>query len=213
MSDLANEEFNARRNEEFQALLEGVRSGSQEACRTLFNSYVEPLRRYVRRRFIRHLQSVASPWDVVLIAWEDAFSTIQKKNFESPEQFLKFILKVSLNKLAMLKRHYLDTQKRDLRRQEPLDERNERTARGIFSRDPDPATAALVQDEWNRLLATQPPLFRHALELRREGFTWEEIEEMTKIPAPLFRHRIRKFLHKELTSPSMKKAFFGLLWD
>jgi RNA polymerase sigma-70 factor (ECF subfamily) len=159
----------------FQALVQRVRAGDQEAARELVQRYEPAIRRAVRYRLAdsrmgRLLDSI----DICQSVLAGFFVRAAAGQFdiEQPEQLLKLLVTMARNKLAFQARAQ-QRQRRDCRRDEAGGLEDEL----IVGDEPTPSVHVAGQelfDEAQRLLSADE---RQLVELRKEGLEWGAIAE------------------------------------
>jgi RNA polymerase sigma factor (sigma-70 family) len=159
----------------FHDLMEQIATGSESAVETLISQYGGQLCRAVRRRLNRHLRPKYGTSDFVQAVWASFFcGRDQLGHFEHSGDFVAFLTTMAQNKVVDECRHRLKTQKRDIRREQPIctDASEEIPVR---SREPAPSQVAIRNEQWQRMLDGLPTRYRRILELRVTGETQENI--------------------------------------
>jgi RNA polymerase sigma factor (sigma-70 family) len=162
-------------NSGFHDLMEQIATGSESAVERLISQYGGQLCRAVRRRLNRRLRPKYGTSDFVQAVWASFFcGRAQLSRFEHSGDFVAFLTAMAQNKVVDECRHRLGTQKRDLRREQPIytDTSEEIPVR---SREPAPSQVAIRNEQWQRMLEGLPTQYRQILELRLAGETQEEI--------------------------------------
>ena len=161
-------------------LWDRVCAGSEEAARE-FVARLQPVLKYHIRRFLhqavrRFVDSSQLAQDALTELWQEA---ARGRVWERPEDLVGFGIRLAQHTTQKANRPY-ECRKRQgdlhanslegLKRHEPT------------SAAPDPLAVALAQDEWERLLRTASEThpqdaeeIRKILELRRDGWSYEEI--------------------------------------
>lgn len=164
--------------EDFRDLIERVRQGSDEAVRELVDKYGESLRRTIRRVLNRRLRSKFDTQDFVQWVWNSLFRVRDSMDrFDYPEQLAAYLVAMARNKVGIEVRRRLQTEKRDVRREIPLDTSLLGDQPGAVSPFPAPVDAAIARERWDRLLKGQPEHYRQILLLRLEGHTQRAIAD------------------------------------
>jgi len=108
---------------DFERLMEGVRSGSEEAAWELVATYGESLRRAVRRVLNGKLRSKFDSFDFVQLVWKSFFcATNAAQQCKSPEELVAFLSSMARNKVRMEIRKRLKSPGYDVGRERPLDD-------------------------------------------------------------------------------------------
>jgi RNA polymerase sigma-70 factor (ECF subfamily) len=114
--------------------------------------------------------------DFVQDVWASFFAQQgPQTSFESPEALIGFLSNMAYHKVIDAFRHNVQTKKRDVDRDRPLDKVvNTKDAR-LAARQPTPSQVAVAKEQWDQLLDQVPEHYRPILTLLREGDTREEI--------------------------------------
>ena len=182
---------------ELQKLLERVRSGDEEAARELLQHFEPHVRRVVRSRLPQTMRSRFDSMDFVQSVWGDFFPKLRGGDiaFDTPQQLAQFLTRVALGKVSKERRRQLQTDKRDWRREVPLD--REHNLIPVASSDPTPSQTAAAHDRLEAMLRGRPALHQKVLQMRSQGFTFAEIAAHTGIDERTAR-RIVHGIEKEL---------------
>lgn len=152
-------------------LVERLRDGDVAAGEQLIRAYEPYLRMIVRRRISAALRPKFDSIDIVQSIWADVFQRFGdgEWDFADANKLRAFLATVARNRFIDRSRHHLRGDKYiNSYDNEFLDEL------------PIAATNEIpVVDLWDRLLAVCPPGHRELLELKREGFSLEEIANKT----------------------------------
>jgi RNA polymerase sigma factor (sigma-70 family) len=161
---------------EFALLMQSVREGSQDAARTLFERYGPHIRRVVRRKLHQKLRAQFDSVDFVQDVWASFFAQQGRQaSFESPEALIGFLSNMAYHKVIDAFRHNVQTKKRDVDRDTPLDKVVNTQDGRLAGRQPTPSQVAVAKEQWDQLLDRVPEHYRPILTLLREGNTREEI--------------------------------------
>jgi RNA polymerase sigma-70 factor, ECF subfamily len=159
----------------FHDLMKQIATGSESAVETLISQYGGQLCRAVRRRLNRRLRPKFSTSDFVQSVWASFFcGREQLGRFEHSGDFVAFLTTMAQNKVVDECRRRLETQKRDIRREQPIyTDASEEIP--VHSREPAPSQIAIRNERWQRMLDGVPTQYRQILELRLAGETQEDI--------------------------------------
>ena len=154
-----------------EALLERLNSGDDTAAEQVFVAYEPFLRKVVRRMLSGELRSKFDSIDVVQSVWGDLLSGFRggELQFQSAAQLRAFLVKATHNRFI------------DRVRQHRTAARLERPFAVASAECHPPARAprasevAQATELWERLLAACPAEHRPILQLRRDGFSLNEI--------------------------------------
>jgi RNA polymerase sigma factor (sigma-70 family) len=159
---------------EFAGLMSRLRDGSEEAAWQLVDRYGSSVQRVIRRSLNEHMRSKFDSIDFVQAVWFSLFKERERFNdFQSPSQLTAFLLGMAKNKLAHEHRRRLQTQKHDLRREQPVISEDENHSPG--SNCPRPSQIAQARELWNSLIAGESEQNQGIVKLRLAGMTYEEI--------------------------------------
>lgn len=159
----------------FAALMQQVRSGSDEAARELLELYSAHVCRIIRRRLGRELRSKYDSDDFAQAVWASFFANREMAcQFEQPEALMAFLARLASNKLIDQRRH-LAAAKRNISRERSLDGSSLAADRTLAGDQPTPSQFAIANEQWERLTADQPSHYRRILALRAGGATHQEI--------------------------------------
>ncbi len=144
---------------EFEQLMQRVRSGCPEAARELFERYGQEIHMVVHHRLSRRLRSQFDSLDFAQDAWASFFHIpAESYTFETPEELVSFLSRIACHKLLDAYRHRLRTIKHNRHAEQDADN-------DPPGRHPTPSQLAIADEQWDRLLQGQPPEVRRALEL------------------------------------------------
>ena len=160
---------------DFPALLQQVRDNRPEATRALHDLFTPSLLRFACARLDRRVRPKLDPADIVQELWVYFFARILlKQSFDGPEHLQTFLTGLARNKLREQHRHFLKRRRRDVQREESLED----AVRGqdrAFATWLTPDELLIWREEWHRLVDAQQPTLRLALLLLGEGRTEQEV--------------------------------------
>jgi RNA polymerase sigma-70 factor (ECF subfamily) len=167
--------------QEFEALFQRVRSGDVAATGAFVERFGPYLQRVIRHRLHRKLRCKFDSLDFVQDVWASFFARLPDREAPaSPEQLVTFLEALARNKVTEAVRAGLIREKDNVNREQvSLNDSQVAQPPHPPARLPTPSTAAMSREEWDRLLASQPKVYRHILVLRREG------KEMAQIAVEL----------------------------
>jgi RNA polymerase sigma-70 factor (ECF subfamily) len=184
--------------QEFQDLMQRVRQGNEQASRDLFDRYGPHVLRVVRRRLHKKLRPKYDSDDFVQAVWASFFTDMpEERSFEQPEALVAYLARMAQNKVVSAFRHRLQTAKCDVDQERSLNDSTAFPADSLPARQPTPSQYVMADEEWDRLLARQPPPYRLILQLLREGRTHAEVASAVGINERTVRRLLRK-LHPGL---------------
>jgi RNA polymerase sigma-70 factor (ECF subfamily) len=158
-----------------------------EALEQVFLALESELQRWIRRRLRPPLLSRLDASDVILATWVEVLRRFRGpgRGFADMNHFRKFIY-------VILKNKFIDLVRRQFK-EEGLSRSLEdaRRGRGSASRDPGPDELAEAGELWERIVGLCPPEHRPILELRRAGYTLNEIAARTGLHPGSIRRILR----------------------
>ncbi len=167
-----------RTDQEFRALMQKVATGSEEAAQELFRDYGPYLLHAIRRRLSKQIRSKFDSMDFAQDVWASFFAEVpEKRSFDSPEKLVAFLTKLARNKVLDAVRQRLKTDKRDVRKEQSLDDSTRFDKDRLDDGQPTPSQVLMTQEEWAEFLRKQPLVYRRIFILLREGKTQYEIAE------------------------------------
>src|SRR5438105_1685319 len=163
---------------EFADLMRRLQEGSQEAARELVDKYGRYLLRVVRRRLLRKLRARFDSADFVQAVWASFFADRAELDlFQTPEEVVAFLAAMAQRKVQQEIRRQLRFSKRNLRREESLDDSVLGHASDLASHEPTPSEVVSAEELWDRLVQRQPVHYQRILGLRLLGCTCQEIAD------------------------------------
>jgi RNA polymerase sigma factor (sigma-70 family) len=188
-------------------MMTGVAAGSQEAVWQLAETYTPHIIRAVRASLPRSVRIKLDSQDFAQILWASLLlGDTDLTRLKSPEQLIGFLAAAAKNKVLFATRRYLRTQKRDVAREQRIDDVAKST-RGDFgkgrdvsaasmSRGPTPSELASVHERWRRVLSDATERDRRILQLRLERRSFESISEELKIHQSTARRAIQQLIQR-----------------
>jgi RNA polymerase sigma-70 factor (ECF subfamily) len=169
---------------EFRRLITRVREGNPEAALELLELYSPHVLRLIRRRLSPKMRAKFDSADFVQGVWVAFFCEGQTRDFERPEDLIRFLVTIARNKLYDETRRRTQSERYNVSREQSLDDTEltgEQELEAIDLRQPRPSEIAVARERWTKLLADQPPLYRKILELRCRGATFLEIADQLQV--------------------------------
>jgi RNA polymerase sigma factor (sigma-70 family) len=185
----------AQPNDAFRDLMRRVREGSQDAAWELVDQYGESIRRAVRRVLNERLRSKFDSLDFVQIVWNSFFRADDRAvQFDRPEELAAYLVGMARNKVGMEVRHRLMTEKRNLRREQSLDQLGDNGHPDLPSPQPSPIDVAIAHEQWDRMLEGQPSHYQQIVHLRLQGHTYQSIADAVHLDECTVRRFLKKLL-------------------
>jgi RNA polymerase sigma factor (sigma-70 family) len=168
---------------DFASLMSRVRAGDSSAIDCLLRTYEAEVRLMVRARLPQALRRQFDSMDFVQSVWASVLlgSTSGREDFTTPRRFLGYLAAVAQNKVWEEFRKRTRSKKYQMAREEPLYVRRGvgHAPREVTAPDPSPSEEAQAADRMKQLAAGRSPAEALALDLRRQGLTFEEIAART----------------------------------
>jgi RNA polymerase sigma factor (sigma-70 family) len=184
-------------SQDIQTLMDRIRAGSQEAVQELLAHYGPHLVRVIRRRLSQRLRTEFDSDDFVQSVWASFFAVpLEGYHFDTPKALMAFLTDIATNKVADAARERLQTKKRDLNRLHSLDGSAAIPAGAVADHTPTPSQVVVAEDEWYRMLRSQPPYHRVILILLRQGHTHEEVAQQLSISTRTVRRVVQQAQEK-----------------
>lgn len=174
-------------------LAERCRRGDEDACRQLFDCYVERLVALARRRISQRLASRVDPEDIVQSVFRTFFGRLKAGRFRLEEQddLCKLLMRITVHK-ALRQIHFHQAAKRNPRAELGQGtEANERLL-AVIDRDPSPDEAVAFVDHLENFLGGLKAQEREILEMRLQGYSNEEIAQKLGI----YDRKIRRVIER-----------------
>jgi RNA polymerase sigma factor (sigma-70 family) len=155
-----------------------ARGGDQDAWEELFRTCYPKVIRVVRRKLNPPMRSLYDSADFASDVWKSLAAKVDRFDFPSIDSLIAFLTQAAQKKVIDEYRR-LHTLKRDIDLERPLSAENgngfERD--GLTSADPTPSQEAQASEGLEQLRARLTDEQRDIIELKRYGFTTEEISE------------------------------------
>jgi RNA polymerase sigma factor (sigma-70 family) len=192
----------------FHGLLQALKAGSQDAARELVEQYGSHVLRCIRQRLPRRIRPQYDSIDFAQLVWKSVFTGRDiLSGLDSPRRFEGMLWGMVRNKISDVERE-LDTRKRDVQKQVPLDDDEAKTHPS--NKDPTPSAVAVFRDEWSQLAEEQPARSMQVVQLRYEGNTWEEIAAKLDIDESTARKVINRLRKQKLAEAAEEQPVAAL---
>jgi RNA polymerase sigma factor (sigma-70 family) len=181
---------------EFEALIERVRAGSQDAAWDLVEKYGRDVQRFVRRSLHQRLRAKFDSLDFVQIVWGSFFRAPERlEGMAKSEQLVAYLATLAKFKVLTEVRRRLQTAKYDVNREAGGDESRQSPDENSAP-TPSPSAVAIAKERWQLLLAGEPDRVRRIVELRLQGTTFNEIASHLHIHERTARKTIERLLKR-----------------
>jgi RNA polymerase sigma-70 factor (ECF subfamily) len=184
--------------DDFEALMEGIRCGSEQAAWELVERYGPELRRAVRRALSARLRPKFDSLDFVQLVWCSFFRNSERVvRFSHPEDLVAFLTQLATNKVIDETRRRLVLDQRNVNRERPL--RDVPEDHPSFT-DPAPAAIDVViaHERWEEIVSEQPDKYRRIIELRLLGMSNYEIGKRLQIAHTTVDRFLERLLYEKL---------------
>jgi len=162
--------------EDLSALLNQVKSGSQDAMGQLVETFGPHVLRVIRRMLTRELRPQFDSADFAQAIWLSVLCHGDRIfQFANSDELVRYLAGVTHNKLNMEFRRQYETDKRDLRRERAALDGSTPAAQDAIAAEPTPSEFAIARERWQRLEAGLNPRDREILQLKYAGHTNLEI--------------------------------------
>jgi RNA polymerase sigma factor (sigma-70 family) len=158
-------------NESFEALLNQIRQGDEQAAVTLVETYGPYLVRAVRRTLRGEIRSKFDSNDFVQAVWASIFASPERlTRIEEPAQLVGLLRAMARNKVTDENRRRTQTQRRSVHqeRQLPTDAEGHDL---LPSSTPGPVELAIARENWTKMLSGHPEHYRQIARLKLMGKT------------------------------------------
>lgn len=164
-------------SDDLESLLVRMRGGDQQAWKVMFDACYPKVQRAIRRRMTsRAIRSLYDSTDVANDVWKSLAGNWSRYHFDSVDALMSFLLKEADCKLKDASRRH-HTRKRDCTREQRLESSDEGSyhAWEPASDDPTPSQVVAADETCELLLGKLSSEEREVVELRRVGYSTEEI--------------------------------------
>jgi RNA polymerase sigma factor (sigma-70 family) len=182
----------------FRELMARIQAGSEDAARELVEDYGEALRRAVRRGLHARMRSKFDSLDFAQIVWNSLFRRRNEfDRFDCPAKLIAYLVAMATHKVANEARRRLMGGKRNVNREESLEQRRADKTFDIPDRkgQPEPVETAIAHERWDRLVEPLSKRHRQILELRQKGHTCPEIAKIVGMHPNAVRRILQDLLH------------------
>lgn len=155
----------------FEELLIRMSVGDDDAAAEIFEEYAPYLKMVVRRRLSSSLQAEFDSSDVIQSVWGDLLHGFRygRWSFESPNQLRAFLVKATQNRLV----DYVRRRSKDREVKTSLSD-------GLtVTKENDPVDQLNADEKWEIILSKCPAEHRVIVEMKRDGFSANEISDRT----------------------------------
>lgn len=194
----AHDNAEPKTTENFETLLKEAGEGSEAAVWRLLDVYGPHLARAINRRFPEALRAKLDPADIAQSVWISLLRHPSRMaKISSPEQLLAYLAGMARWKTIDVHRTFTESQNRDVRREQSLDELLQNTDNGpltdnpIASRNMSPSSITSMRERWDRAIAATGPRGAEVLKLRLCGRSQDEIAAELSVSTATVRRTMR----------------------
>lgn len=157
-------------------------AGSASANQELHDQVEWQMRQAVRRKLPQVLRSKFDSHDFVQDAWLAFWRKHRHKySFKHMSAFVSFLCKVAESTVTDTIRKRMQGTKHNVNRERPLEPPNEKVPREYVDRHSTPSQIVMRNEEWQRFIDKQPPVFRRILKLYTQGTPSRTIAEEMRV--------------------------------
>jgi RNA polymerase sigma-70 factor (ECF subfamily) len=190
---------------DFDRLMERVRTGCPKAAQELFDRYGHHVRLAVRKLLLRRMRRRYDSTDFTQQVWASFFQvSAERYTFPTPESLVAFLSQVASNKVLEVTRQQMGTDRHDMDREQSLDapnpEHGGKVAEAVPAHLATPSQYLMADERWQRIIRGLPPGHRRILELLRDGHSHVEIAETLGVHRKVI-HRLLEHLQYHTETP------------
>jgi RNA polymerase sigma-70 factor (ECF subfamily) len=177
---------------DFNVLMGRVRAGDAGAYEELLARYGGAVRSAVRRRLHERLRNHYDSLDFVQDVWA-SFLAIDPDRYRFADQdaLVKFLCRIARNKVVEVFRRRFATRRADIRRELPLESRDESRG-GPVGRDATPSQVAIADEQLAGMMRQLSEGHRAVLERLRDGHTHAEVAAMLNVSVRTVERIVRR---------------------
>ncbi len=164
------------------ALISQARTGSREALGHLLDSYRDYLRLVARQQMNPRLVGKGDPSDLIQETFLEAQRDFTQFQGDTEGELLAWLRQLLLNNISNFSRHYMQTSKRDARREIRLSGPADSDQVSLLGAEPSPSDHVVGAEEsvaLHHAIERLPEEYRRIIQLRyQDGRSFEEIAIM-----------------------------------
>jgi RNA polymerase sigma-70 factor, ECF subfamily len=180
--------------QDLAGLVERAKTGDEAAIRDLLRRFENDVRIVVRARLPRALRSQFDTMDFVQAVWTSVLTKDgpDLTRFDNTRRLRGYLAKVATNKVFQEHRRRTQTQKFDLKRQEPLYVRQggREVPRELAWPGPTPSQDAQAGDRLAQIVEGCSDSVLNIVALRQQGMTYAEIAERVGLHVDAVRRKV-----------------------
>jgi RNA polymerase sigma factor (sigma-70 family) len=184
---------------EFEALLERVRDGSQDAAWELIEAFGPHIQRVVSRMLDHRMRGQFDSTDFVQSVWTSFLREPERiHELQTPDDVLRFLTVMAKHKIIDGGRRWLMTQRNGLKRPVSIDDPHLNPDALASARQPTPSAVAVARERWNRIISREPPYCQDVIRMRLAGSSCVEIANQLQ----LNERTVRRIIDRLVTLPA-----------
>jgi RNA polymerase sigma-70 factor (ECF subfamily) len=170
--------------DEFQDLMQRLRSGSEEAVQEFLDRYGHHIYRAVRYRLHKGLRTRYDSQDFVQAVCASFLAQpVRERSFDKPDRLIAYLSRMAFHKIVDAMRGH--------HREKSLDGSAAYEARRVADHGPSPSQVAMANERWHHLKDGAPHPAQRILELLRMGVTHKEIAARLGVSEKTVRRLVR----------------------
>jgi len=182
----------------FRRLLTEVQSGSHEATRELVESYGPHIIRAVRRKLSKSIRSKFDSVDFVQAVWASFFTAPRPlTDFENPAHLVGYLASLAHHKVIDEIRRRSNSEKYNVKREKSLNDSLGHLSSQVFDGHPSPSQVAIAEEMWAGMLQGKSERHQRILQLRREGYSYQQIAHQVGVNERTVRRVIQAVLPEQ----------------
>ncbi len=180
-------------DQEFLALMQRIRDGSEDAAQELFERYGPHIFRVVRRQLHRNLRSKYDSADFAQAVWASFFAVHPGRlRFDSPEALIAYLAELARNKVIDVTRQRFRTLKYNVGREQSLEQSEDRGQQLPASREPTPSQVVRAKERLDEIVSNLTETQQRVITLLLEGHSHQEIATRLELNERTIRRLVRK---------------------
>ncbi len=181
---------------EFKALLDRVRDGSEDAAWELLDVYGPHVMRVIRRTLSQQMRTRYDSTDFAQAVWASFFNNrAQVCDLDSPDELVRLLCGITRNKLRLEFRRNVAVAKRSIDR-EKTGANSCLSDMEVASSTATPSAFAIARERWQQLESGLSARDRMILKLRYQGFSNLEIASQVSVTTKTVTRVVDRLLGK-----------------
>lgn len=178
---------------DFPTLMQQVLAGSEEAAQILTRDYAPLVLRAIRRRLHPRLRTYFDSQDFAQDVWKSFFAAPPVEGrINQPDDLAAYLAAIARNKVVEVTRRRITGTRYNLMRECSMSDPAVVKDEQLPANQPTPSTVAINNEEWERLLDGQPLVYKHILQLLRQGQSAQAIAQQVGVSDRTVRRVIQK---------------------